>query len=1041
MLQGIPVGRRAATIGCVVMATVVAWVPGAEASPDRVVREAPAAVTTAVPEVPGLAPAAPPLPMIETVASPGKLNEPTFIRSHDKGQSTLYDNGSGTKFSYWSFGDTLIDAPGATPDYGVGNTAAKVTENPLNLSDNIDVSSWDYDNDGPANNNLPREAFPLPPGYTPGIEPGQYRVWGASVVADPANGRMIGIYHLIEGRANDAGYGVAIWSEETGLWEPMPIAGTSPSSYVIWAPATPTFNTGMIIKDGFLYTYGCYFSGHRCALARVSVTTPGAVYDRSAWQFFTAGNTDPACPANTWQPSATCAQPLPSEDLNFFGDPTGGHMSGGGAGMSVFWNDYLGMYMSMYSQPGGNGMFYRVAYRLEGPWSAAGLIGYGIEPAQGIDYAGYAHPEFAEQNGKVQYLTYTRALTTAPFSPSEFDIMRVQFGTDPSTYQRKATVNTTFGDSTNTANGTHRVASGGPTVIDTSGMQPTSVETLAKDRHGEIYQRSAVPTGGAAVVRLDQQSSANANAVAGLTMRNSIGLAHASGAFDTWGQGYATLGISGGNKLSLRVDSDGDQDLDTQVPATPITVSGQVWLKLARTGDKDYTGSYSTTSSVGPWTTVGTATVGTSGTQANVRQDVGLFAAGADPNSVNRAVFTGFQVLPGRLSTWGTSVFPTPNGSANAAGFNDQTIRNVVHTSMAGTGNTVRVRLSNVTSTDPNLQGQLPLQIDSAYVGLPPAGGTGVDLIPQTVTQLMFNGSPTVTVPVGQSLYSDPVTINVPAGDSLQNRDLTVSIHAAAPTGRPTWHRVALRDTWVVSGNHASDASGSAFTAANNKVQSWYFVSAVDVVNDDAHGTVAAFGDSDTDGNLFLASYGNWPNRLITTVVGVTPVRLAVVNPSTAGSTLATANTRFAAEVASLTGPRTVVVSLGLNDLITASPPSAAQLITYLRDLRNKARSNGARLLVATITPLGNNATTYPASEAIRRQVNDYLTASTEFDGVIDFESAVKDPNNRALIRSDLAAAPGSVHFNRQGNQVLADTVLPPNSGNLGKLDQAPRTR
>ncbi|HEV7762925.1 MAG TPA: GDSL-type esterase/lipase family protein, partial [Acidimicrobiales bacterium] len=977
--------------------------------------------------------AAPPLPMVETVSSPGKLNEPAFIRGHDKGQSTLYDNGAGTKFSYWSFGDTVVDAPAPLPDYGLGNTAARITD--LDLSDNVAASSWTYDNLDA--NGLPHEAFPLPPGYPPGTGTGQYRVWGGSTVADPANHRMIGIYHLVTGISTDAGYGIAIWSESTGTWQPMPIGGTSPSSYVIWPPGagSPTFNTGMLIEGGFLYTYGCYFNGLTCALARVPVTNPAAVYDRTQWRFHTAGG-GTGCPAGTWQVSVSCALPLPSEDLNFFGVPAG-QMGGGGGGMSVFWNDYLGTYMQIYSQPGGNNMLYRVAYRLEGPWSAAGLLGYGIEPFSGVDYPGYAHPELAEQNGKVQYLTYARATAAGA---SELDLMRVQFGAIPSTYQRKATVNTTFGDSTDVAGGTHRIASGGPTVLDTTGFQAASNTTLAKDRHGEIYQTGAVPTGGAAVVRLDEQSSAHAKAVAGLTLRNNVGLAHGGGAFNDTGQGYATLGISGGNKLSLRLDSDGDQDLDLQVPASPITVSGPVWLKLARTSDKGYTGSYSTTSSTGPWTTVGSGTVGATGTQANVRQDVGIFAAGADATSVNRGVFTGFQVLPGRISTWGTAVFPTSNGSAYATGFDDDTIRNVVHTSAAGTGNAVRVRFSNATSTDPNLQGQQPLQIGGAGVGLPPVGGTGADLIAGTVTPLTFNGgSSTVTIPVGQSLYSDPVTINVPAGDSLQNRDVTVSVHAAAPTGRPTWHRVALRDSWVVDGNHALDVSGAAFTSVSNpkpKVPSWYFVSAVDVVADNAHGTVVAFGDSDTDGNPFLTSYGNWPNRLITRLVGQPPpLRLGVVNPSTAGTTLASAPTRFPAEAVSLTAPRTVLVSLGLNDLITASPPSAAQIVGWLRDLRQQARSNGARLVVATITPLGNNATTFPGSEAIRQQVNTYLRASTELDAVVDFDAVVRDPANPAQIRSDLAAGAGSIHLSPAGNQALADAL------DLAGLDQPPRTR
>src|SRR4051794_9777789 len=50
------------------------------------------------------------------------LDEPSFILGHDNGQSALYDNGKGLKFSFWSFGDTFLNPTGL-----LSNTAAKTT--------------------------------------------------------------------------------------------------------------------------------------------------------------------------------------------------------------------------------------------------------------------------------------------------------------------------------------------------------------------------------------------------------------------------------------------------------------------------------------------------------------------------------------------------------------------------------------------------------------------------------------------------------------------------------------------------------------------------------------------------------------------------------------------------------------------------------------------------------------------------------------------------------------------------------------------------
>jgi hypothetical protein len=73
-------------------------------------------------------------------------------------------------------------------------------------------------------------------------------------------------------------------------------------------------------------------------------------------------------------------------------------------------------------------------------------------------------------------------------------------------------------------------------------------------------------------------------------MRNSIPLAH-NGIFNTAAQGYVTLVAAPGTGVSLRWDSDGDQDLDSQLPTPPNPVSTPVWLRLTRTTTTTFDGS------------------------------------------------------------------------------------------------------------------------------------------------------------------------------------------------------------------------------------------------------------------------------------------------------------------------------------------------------------------------------------------------------------------------------------------------------------------
>lgn len=428
---------------------------------------------------------APPLPPIESVVTLANgpryeratngvlyspLNEPSFIAGHDNGQSAGYDNGHGLRFSYWSFGDTFLTQPNGDGRQFLGNTGALTVD--LDLGDS--VSDWWYDGGAGA----PREFIKLNPteqawnthradtSSAAGCQPragvawmqcgDELALWGGSVVADPARGRILAFYSLIkryhalkegctqadidnrkescrEFLFDGVGIGVNVWTETTSDgdgWVRQNVANatdpTTPSA--IWPydadPATPDphFDTGMLIDGGFLYAYGCYgFLASDCRLARVPLTPANAVWDRAAWRFYAGpGRDTTACP-DLWSVALSCAIPLPAGE--------NGKLSGGAAGTSAFWSPYLSKFVAIYSAPLSNDIHYRVADRPEGPWSAAGLLTTALPSAgtglASISYAAFAHPEYGEQNGKVQYVTY--AHTTGPTN-SDFPVVKVTFG-------------------------------------------------------------------------------------------------------------------------------------------------------------------------------------------------------------------------------------------------------------------------------------------------------------------------------------------------------------------------------------------------------------------------------------------------------------------------------------------------------------------------------------------------------------------------------------------------------------------------------------
>jgi hypothetical protein len=196
------------------------------------------------------------------------------------------------------------------------------------------------------------------------------------------------------------------------------------------------------------------------------------------------------------------------------------------------------------------------------------------------------------------------------------------------------------------------------------------------------------------------------------------------------------------------------------------------------------------------------------------------------------------------VTSWSASPQVATPGTLAAAGFDNQTVRNVVFTSAGG--DSVRLVLTNVF-------GATPLRIGHVTVAV---AGTGAAVVPGTIRQVTFGGSASVQIPPGAQVLSDPVSMRV---RPLQ--DLSVSVYLPGRTGAATFHSDAQQVNWISrAGDHAGDQGAGAFTTQS---QSWYCVSDVIVRSSRASGTVVAFGDSITDGfRSTVGANARWPNDL-----------------------------------------------------------------------------------------------------------------------------------------------------------------------------------
>jgi lysophospholipase L1-like esterase len=133
-----------------------------------------------------------------------------------------------------------------------------------------------------------------------------------------------------------------------------------------------------------------------------------------------------------------------------------------------------------------------------------------------------------------------------------------------------------------------------------------------------------------------------------------------------------------------------------------------------------------------------------------------------------------------------------------------------------------------------------------------------------------------------------------------------------------------------------------------------------------------------------------------------------------------------------LTGVTHVVVDLGLVDIVfatTANDPAQSvtpdQVITGLSQLIQRAHARGLKVIGATITP--NKGSTYPgfftpANEVERQAVNQWIRTSGAYDGVIDFDAALRDPNDPERL-SPAYASIDNTHPSDAGYQAMANAI------------------
>jgi lysophospholipase L1-like esterase len=197
---------------------------------------------------------------------------------------------------------------------------------------------------------------------------------------------------------------------------------------------------------------------------------------------------------------------------------------------------------------------------------------------------------------------------------------------------------------------------------------------------------------------------------------------------------------------------------------------------------------------------------------------------------------------------------------------------------------------------------------------------------------------------------------------------------------------------------------------------------------------LVTFGDSITEGVASTTgAFRGWSDRLAERLqaddatkgwsvvnAGIGSNRLLHDTPST------NALSRFDRDVLSIPGVKAVIVLLGINDIqyshrYPAEAVGAPEEIAAFQQLIDRAHAAGIRIYGATITPFGDTPDYTPGGEADRQAMNSFIRSGA-FDGVVDFDAAVRDPANPTRLRSDYASN-GNLHPNDAGYAAMGDSI------------------
>ncbi len=296
-----------------------------------------------------------------------------------------------------------------------------------------------------------------------------------------------------------------------------------------------------------------------------------------------------------------------------------------------------------------------------------------------------------------------------------------------------------------------------------------------------------------------------------------------------------------------------------------------------------------------------------------------------------------------------------------------------------------------------------------------------------------FGGGKSVTLDAGENAVSDPVEVSLAAGEtvhvSFYLQDFTLMRSVVFTCG-------PLSGGLYANGDETETLDIDLNTSRATKLN--YFLSNVSLLTEKENRTIVCYGDSITA--------QNWPDDLQIRCAKEGFQHTAIVRRAASGTRILREYTcltyesyglmgchRFLHEVPT-DGADAVIIQQGINDIIhpvgtevnvfrpMSDLPTVEELIDGLKTYIAQARKMGMRVYVGTLIPMGGWRTDAPFRQTMRHAYNDFIRQTDLIDGCIDFDMALRDPENPDWFLPEYDSG-DHLHPSKKGYQRMAAEV------------------